>query len=369
MTVLPPLDRIPATILAAADYATRAADHIAAPTLAWLAGGSGNEQTLRANRDAFADLRILPRLLADFSQANTRVDLCGTTLEHPFLLAPLGHQRLLHAQAECASARAAAATGTCLVSSTLSSLSLEEIAAATDQPKWFQLYFQPRRDDTLALLRRAEAARYQAIVVTLDVPVQPLSSRAQLAGFRFPSHAPANLARQVPPEQVALEPGQSLLLHGMMSEAPGWDDLAWLIEQSRLPVMVKGVLRPADSRRLRDMGVAAQIVSNHGGRALDGAASALSAVPSLRSALGPDYPLLMDGGVYSGSDGFKALALGANAILIGRLQGYALATAGALGVAHMLKLLRDELELCMALAGTPTLADITRDSITGDIRC
>src|SRR5690606_6148272 len=154
----------------------------AAPTLAWLAGGSGTEQTLRANREAFATLQILPRLLNDFRHASTRHALCSTSLDHPVLLAPLGHQRFLHSDGERAVARAAEATATCLVASTLSSLTLEEIAAATSGPKWFQLYCQPRREDTLHLVRRAESAGYQAIVLTLDTPVQALSRRAQLAG-------------------------------------------------------------------------------------------------------------------------------------------------------------------------------------------
>ncbi|WP_150303768.1 alpha-hydroxy acid oxidase [Pseudomonas saliphila] len=367
MTIHPPLEQIPADILSAADYETRAADYIAAPTLAWLAGGSGTEQTLRANREAFASLQILPRLLNDFRQASTRRTLCGTPLEHPALLAPLGHQRLLHTDGERAVARAAEATVTCLVASTLSSLAMEEVAAATSGPKWFQLYCQPRRDDTLRLLHRAESAGYQAIVLTLDAPVQPLSRRAQLAGFRLPpALAPANLVNCEPLQQVALKPGQSILLHGMMSEAPGWIDVDWLLTQTRLPIIVKGVSHPDDALRLKAMGVAGQIVSNHGGRSLDGAPASLHCLPAIRAALGADYPLLLDGGIRSGTDIFKALACGADAVLIGRLQGYALAVAGALGVAHMLKLLRDELELCMALAGTPTLDDITTRCLTGD---
>lgn len=370
MTVLPPLERIPADILSAADYEARAAEHLTPQTLAWLAGGSGTEQTLRANRTAFDELLIQPRLLNDFSRASTRVDLPGIELGHPVLLAPLGHQRLLHIDAERASARAAAATACGFVASTLSSLSLEDIAAATDQHKWFQLYLQPRRNDTLALLRRAEAAGYQAVVVTLDTPVQPASRRAQLAGFRLPSdQLPANLAGFLPPGQIALEPGQSIVLHGMMSEAPRWEDLAWVIEQSRLPVIVKGVAHPADARRIQDAGAAGQIASNHGGRALDGTPSTLANLPALRSTLGSEYPLLLDGGIRSGTDVFKALARGADAVLVGRLQGYALAVAGALGVAHMLKLLCDELEVCMALAGTPTLAYITSDCLIGEVSC
>ena len=364
MIVQPPLDQLPADILSATDYEARAADHIAAPTLAWIAGGSGTERTLQANRQAYANLQIRPRLLNDFRHASTRRTLCGTPLQHPILLAPLGHQDLLHSEGERAVARAAEATGTCLVASTLSSLPLEEVAAATSAPRWFQLYWQPRRDDTLRLIRRAESAGYQAIVLTLDAPVQPISRRAQLAGFRLPPDLPPNLADCAPLPQVALEPGQSILLHGMMSEAPRWEDLAWLLSQTRLPVIAKGVSHPDDALRLKAMGVAGQIVSNHGGRSLDGVPATLRSLPALRAALGADYPLLLDGGIRSGTDIFKALASGADAVLVGRLQGYALAVAGALGVAHMLKLLRDELELCMALAGTPALDDITTHCVT-----
>ncbi|MBL4834863.1 MAG: alpha-hydroxy-acid oxidizing protein [Pseudomonas sp.] len=370
MTTLPSLERIPETMLAAADYEVRAVDHITSPTLAWLAGGSGTEQTLRSNRTAFESLRIQPRLLNDFSQASTRIELCGVDFPHPFLLAPLGHQGLLHPEAELATARAANATDTGLILSTLSSVNLEALAESCSASKWFQLYFQPRPDDTLALVRRAEAAGFEAIVITLDAPVQPLSRRAQLAGFAFPTQMPPpNLANFAPPEQVTLQPGQSILLHGMMSETPLWSDVPWLIKHSRLPIIVKGVMHSDDAMRLRDLGVEAQVISNHGGRALDGAPSSLFALKTVRKSLGPDYPLLMDGGIRSGNDIFKALACGADAVLIGRLQGYALATAGALGVAHMLKLLRDELELCMAQAGTPTLADITLESLLGEVPC
>lgn len=370
MTVQPPLAHIPATILYAADYESHAVNHLAAPTLAWLIGGSGAEHTLRANREAFVTRQILPRLLTNFSQTSTCLTLCNTALEHPVLLAPLGHQSLLHPEGERAVAQAAQATDTCMVASALSSLPLEHIAAATHAPKWFQLYFQPRRDDTLRLMRRAESAGYGAIVLTLDTPVQPLSRRAQHAGFRLPDDlTPANLTDYAPLPQVALDPGQSILLHGMMSEAPCWEDLAWLLTQTYLPIIVKGVAHPEDALRLQSMGVAGQIVSNHGGRSLDGMPATLHTLPALRAVLGTPYPLLLDGGIRSGLDIFKALASGADAVLIGRLQGYALAVAGALGVAHMLRLLRDELELCMALAGTPTLHDITAHCLLGDARC
>jgi isopentenyl diphosphate isomerase/L-lactate dehydrogenase-like FMN-dependent dehydrogenase len=202
-------------------------------------------------------------------------------------------------------------------------------------------------------------------VVTLDAPVQAPSLRALRVGFRLPdAPGPANLAGQTTVSTMpAVSRGESRILQGAMSQAPGWRDLPWLLGQTRLPVLVKGVLHPCDARVLKRAGVAGLIVSNHGGRALDGAPASLDALPAVRQAVGTDFPLLLDSGIRSGADIFKAIALGADAVMIGRLHIYALAADGALGVAHMLRLLREELELCMALAGCPTLADIDGEAI------
>jgi isopentenyl diphosphate isomerase/L-lactate dehydrogenase-like FMN-dependent dehydrogenase len=290
--------------------------------------------------------------------------LPGCELPHPILLAPVALQKLLHPLGEVETARAAAATGSCMMSSTLSSCTLEEIAVSAGPDRWFQLYFQSRREATLALLRRAESAGYGAVVLTVDAPVQAPSHRSLRAGFRMPADCvPANL-RDIPDSlQHVPEEGQSRILQGMMREAPTWKDLDWIQRQTTLPVWVKGVLHPDDARELQGRGVAGLVVSNHGGRSLDGAPASLGALLEIRPAVGEGFPLLLDGGVRSGADIFKSLALGADAVLIGRLQVYALAVAGALGVAHMLKLLREELELCMALAGCATLADVRRASV------
>jgi 4-hydroxymandelate oxidase len=351
--------QIPSGIHAARDYELAARQCIPAATYAYLAGGSGEDLTLDANRRAYADWAIYPRLLRDLRLGHSRLRLQGQELAHPILLAPLAYQQLVHPGAELETARAAAAAGAGLLCSSLSSYSLEQIAEVAGAQRWFQLYLQPRREHSLDLLRRAEAAGYQAIVLTLDAAVQLPSRRALDAGFRLPADCVAGNLRGYPPAPATcLAAGQSRVFQGLMAEAPRWADLDWLLAESRLPVWVKGVLHPEDARALQTRGVAGLVVSNHGGRTLDGAPASLRALPAVRAAVGQGYPLLFDGGIRSGSEVFKALALGADAVLIGRLQVYALAVAGALGVAHLIKLLHEELEVCMAMAGCASLAEI-----------
>lgn len=354
-----PQTSIPPGVHCARDYELLARRGIAAPTLAYIAGGSGDDRTLAANRAAFDAWAIHPRLLRDLRAGHIRTQLGDEELPHPLMLAPVAFQRLLHPAAEADSARAAAATDTCIVASTLSSVSLEDIARAAGPRRWFQLYLQHSREATLDLLRRAEAAGYRAIVLTLDAAIQLPSRRALRAGFRMPADCtPANLSGHPPPAAPALPEGASRIFQGAMGAAPTWADLDWLLQQTRLPVWVKGVLHPDDAVALRERGAAGLVVSNHGGRGLDGAPSSLQVLPEIRAAVGEACPLLFDGGIRSGTDAFKAIALGADAVLVGRLQVYALAVAGALGVAHMLRLLCEELEACMAQAGCATLADI-----------
>jgi len=356
------------------------------------------------NARAFDDWALWPRVLRRVAGGNTTVTLFGVAHPQPILIAPTAYHALAHREAERATALAAAAMQTGYVVSTLSSVSLEEIAALYVQthaqalreaapapapacgealgeavgaasqcatmpaaPLWFQLYLQPERAVSLDLLRRAENAGYQAIVVTVDAPIQGLRNAEQRQGLQMPPDVQAvNLARydrHARSTATTLPAGASLFQHPLLTGMASWDDLAWLIKQARIPVLVKGILHPADVAPAVDAGAAGLIVSNHGGRALDSVPAALDALPAIVAQTLTQtqgrVPVLMDGGVRRGTDVLKALALGASAVLIGRPILHGLAVAGATGVAHVLNLLRSELAAAMVLTGCQTLADVT----------
>ena len=349
---------IPAGVRCAQDYKTVAVDFIEEPSYAYIAGGSGRDLTVAANRAAFDGYAVTPRLLRDVGMGNTRLHLLNEDLPHPLLLAPVALQRLVHPLGETETARGAQATDTCMVVSTLASTDIGALAREANSRRWFQLYFQPRRAATQALVKRAEEAGYSAIVATLDAAIQAPSLRALSAGFKMPPEVRAvNVDALGDAREPPVAPGESRIFRYYMQQAPGPRDLEWLLDTANVPVLAKGVLHPDDAVALKRLGMAGIIVSNHGGRSLDGAPASLTVLPEVREAVGDDYPLLLDGGIRSGADIFRALALGADAVLIGRLQVYALSVAGALGVAHMIKLLREELELSMALAGCACLSE------------
>ena len=368
MPVQPPLQSIPASINNLADYARLAREHMEAHAWAHIESGADQGLTLAHNRQAFDRIRLCPEPLANLSGAHTRQSLLGKSLEWPVLLAPVAYQRLAHPEGELATTRAAMAMRTGMVASTLSSYSLEEIsqvAQASHQelgrsgPLWFQLYQQPSREHTLQLIRRAEAAGYQALVWTVDAHIKRSS-------YPLPPGVEAMNLRGMPQQ---LQSGDLMSEHILFGTAlaqttPSWDDLVWLREQTRLPLVVKGVLSAQAAAKAVGLGADAVIVSNHGGRVLDGAISPLEVLPAIRAALPASTPVLMDSGVRLGTDVFKAIALGASAVMIGRPQMHALATAGMLGVAHMLYLLRAELELVMAQTGCARLEEITSGRLT-----
>jgi len=355
-------------IAAVEDYERHARVTLADSVYAHIAGGSGDESALERNREQLRGYRIVPRVLRDVTHGSTGVDLLGERHAHPILLAPVAFQQLAHAEGELATAVGADVLDTTMILSTLSSATLERVAKATPGRKWFQLYFQPERDATLDLVRRAEESGYSALVVTVDAPVQAMHNRADRAGFALPRGIVAANLQPGNDQPVVLEPQDSRVFQGVMRAAPRWPDIEWLRTQTRLPMLVKGILHPDDAQCARGTGADGIVVSNHGGRALDQAPAPLDALPAIRERVGDGFPLLVDGGMRRGGDIFIALALGANAVLVGRPQVFALAVAGARGVAHMLRILRDELEVTMALAGCASIADITATSVERSAR-
>ncbi|MBB6561730.1 4-hydroxymandelate oxidase [Acidovorax soli] len=359
----PALQPIPAHIVTLDDHERHARSQLDNNAWAYFSGGAADEITLRANRSAWDALPLWPRVLRPLAGGHTRVQLLGRTLAHPVLLAPVAFQRMAHGDGELATAYAAAALGAGLVLSTQATLPLETIAQAILNdagrgPLWFQLYLQHDRGFTRALVERAEAAGYEALVLTVDAPSSGARDRERRAGFHLPPGITAvNLAQLPPAPRVALQPGQSALFDALLHQAPTWDDVAWLQSITRLPVLLKGVLHPADARQAAGLQVAGLVVSNHGGRTLDTAPATATALPRIVQAVEGRLPVLVDGGIRRGTDVLKAMALGASAVLVGRPVVWGLANAGAAGVAHVLRLLRDELEIAMALTGCATLAD------------
>ena len=366
---IPVRQRVAPDLFTLADHERSAQRRLDANAWAYFSGGAGDEITLRANRSAWDELALLPRVLRPLADGHTRCTLLGRALAHPLLLAPVAYQRLAHSDGEIASADAAAALGAGLVLSMQASSPLEDVAVAMHGdpgagPLWLQLYLQHDRTLVRELIHRAETAGYEALVITVDAPTSGVRDRERRAGFALPPEVQAvNLASMAPASQAQAAPGHSALFDNLLRHAPTWDDIAWLQAQTRLPVLLKGVLHPEDARLALAQGIDGLIVSNHGGRTLDTAVSTARALPRIADAVGGALPLLVDGGLRRGTDVFKALALGATAVLIGRPALWGLANAGAAGVAHVLRLLRDELEACMALSGCATLADISRASL------
>lgn len=328
---------------------------------AYFTGGAADEITSRENSAAWAALPLLPRVMRPLEGGSTAVTLLGRRRPTPLLLAPVALHKLAHPQGEEATALAAAAQGCGLVLSTLSSVPMEAVAArvlaepeATRGPLWFQVYLQADRGATRALAQRAAAAGFEALVLTVDAPLTGARDRERRAGFKTPPGLHVHLSG---PEPMPASGSRFDFAH---SHAPRWSDIGWLAEASGLPVLVKGVLHPDDARHAQAEGAAGVIVSNHGGRTLDTVLPTARALPAVADALGGALPLLVDGGIRRGTDVLKALALGADAVLLGRPQVMALAAGGAPAVAQMLRLLRDEFEIAMALTGCRHTGDIAR---------
>jgi len=327
----------------------------------YVGAGAGSEETMRANAEAFRSRRIVPRMLRDVSARDLSTTVLGTEMPAPLLLAPIGVQKVVHDEGELATARAAAAVGVPMIASTASHFSLEEIAeAGGEAPRWFQLYWPNDPKLARSMVERAERAGYGAIVLTVDTFIPgwkprdlqqawlPFLNGMGVANY-FQDPVFRAALEKTPEEDVGAATGHFLGVQA--NPALNWEDLAQLREMTSLPILVKGIQHPDDAREVARRGLDGVVVSNHGGRQVDGAIPSLDALPAIAEAAGDDLAILFDSGVRGGADVLKALALGADAVCLGRPYIWGLALDGQSGVETVLKMVLAELDLTMALCG------------------
>jgi 4-hydroxymandelate oxidase len=342
-------------------YEQLAKEHLSQMAFDYYSSGAWDEVTLRDNLAAFTRVKLRPKMLVDVSKINLTTQVLGESLQLPLLIAPMAFQCLADPEGEIATALAAEIAGVGMVLSTLATKSLEEVATVAKGLQWFQLYIHKDQGLTQALVQRAYTAGYKAICLTVDAPMLGKRERDQRNEFTLPPGLhPANLTN-ISGLDIPQAPGESGLLTyfaQQINPAVTWKDLEWLQSLSPLPLVVKGILRADDAVRAVEYGAQAIVVSNHGGRQLDGAIASLDALPDIIAAVDGKAEVLLDGGIRRGTDILKALAYGAKAVLIGRPVLWGLAVAGKIGVSHIISLLQDELNLAMALSGCASLGDI-----------
>ncbi len=336
----------------------------------YIRGGSGDERTLEGNASAYQAWRLVHRALVDVSSRTTETTVLGRSVDLPVLVAPTAFHKLVHPQGETATAQGADRAGTLMVASTLSTTPLEEIAQASGGPMWFQLYIYEDRELTRSLVQRAEAAGYEALVVTVDSPVWGKRERDIRNGFSLPDDLGLANFPDLDQENLPRPPGGGNALAAYVEQqldpSLTWEDIAWLQDLTDLPVVVKGIVAPEDARLAHEHGCAGVVVSNHGGRQLDAGIPTLHALPGVVDALdelASDVEVYVDGGIRRGTDVLIALCLGARAVLVGRPVLWALAVDGAKGVARALGLLQDEVDNALALTGLTSPAQASRDQI------
>ncbi|MGY0694433.1 lactate 2-monooxygenase [Virgibacillus sp. FSP13] len=336
----------------------------------YVAGGAGGEKTMKANLEAFDRWKIVPRMLRNVEDRDLTVELFGDTYNFPVLHAPIGVQSIIHKEGDLGSARACAKMGVPFIASSASTIPMEKIAEVMgDAPRWFQLYWSKDPDVTASFLKRAEASGYSAIVVTLDTPMMAWRENDLknvylpfLIGEGVGNYLtdPAFCAKL---EKSPKEDPTAAIMHWTKvfgNASLTWDDIAFLRKHTKLPILVKGILHPDDAKLAIEHGVDGIIVSNHGGRQVDGATSALEALPLVNEVVQDQIPVLMDSGIRRGSDIIKAMALGAKAVLVGRPCMYGLATAGEKGVKEVLQNMVADLDITMALAGERSVRNLSK---------
>jgi len=360
----------PTPLLNLLEYEAAAAARLPRMAFDYFAGGAGDEVTLRATRAAWDDIQLRYRVLRDVSQRSLATTVLGQPLAFPALVAPMAFQRLAHADGELATARAASEAGIGMILSTLATTAIEDVREAMRGPLWFQLYIYRDRGMSRALVERAERAGCGALVLTVDSPILGRRERDVRNAFHVPAAFPVPNLTGTPRTTLAgaasgAETASALasFVAEFWDASISWRDVEWLRSITTLPILVKGIVRGDDARLALEHGAAGVVVSNHGGRQLDTAVSTARALPEVADAMGGRGTLLVDGGIRRGTDVLKALACGADAVLVGRPVLWGLAVDGAAGARRVLDLLRDECDLAFGLAGCASVADVTRDFV------
>lgn len=346
------------------DYERQAQKILPEPVWAYIHGAAADGVTAQANVQAWQNISLVPRALRNLEGGNVQCSLLERTHPCPIIAAPMAYQRLAHGEGELAMAAAAAAQGIGFTLSTQTSTPMQDVAKTflgepTRGPLWFQLYLQHDLEFNRNLIQEAESAGYEALVLTIDAPINGSRDGERRAGFTLPSHvSPVHLRNLVktPPRST-----QENIFDLMWDHSADWEDIDWLIANTKLPVFLKGITHPHDAVLAQKHGVKGLIVSNHGGRVLDTVAPTALLLPKIVEAVGGRMPIIVDSGIRRGTDILKAIALGATAVMVGRPFIYALACNGAYGAAHAIKILKDEFEIAMILCGCKTLKDVNRD--------
>ncbi|PLR77305.1 alpha-hydroxy-acid oxidizing enzyme [Bacillus sp. V3-13] len=340
----------------------------------YIQSGSSGEETLKKNTRAFEEYSILPRVLTNVANPDFSIELLNQTFPSPLLFAPVGMQKIAHQDGELAAARAAGSLGIPYIASTVSSYTMEEIAAANPfSSNWFQLYWSNNRDLSLSMVKRAENAGYQALVVTVDTVMlgwREKDLHNSYSPLRLGFGKANYISDPIFQAKVNIEDNEQVvgeILKQILHPSFNWDDLQWLKTQTSLPIVLKGVLHPDDAVEAVKRGFEGIIVSNHGGRQLDGVISALDALPLIRSAVHETFPVLFDSGIRRGTDMVKALALGANAVLLGRPYVYGLAVAGEQGVQKVVSNLLDEFKVSAGLSGAKNIAELKKTTLIRNV--
>ena len=349
------LTYIPNDLVSLKDYERYAKERMDLNSIAYVCSGAGDEVTYRKNEESFQEIYLKANTLEDLSGANTKIELFGQTYENPIFLAPVAYQKLVDNNGEIATAQASNAMNCCMCVSSFSSSTLEDISSVSSSPLWFQLYIQPEMSVNLELIKKAEKLGYKALVITIDAPISGIRNVEQRFGFSLPNDVSA-----VNINNPFQSNNQYENVFDIVKNLPTWKDIEFIKNSTNLPVILKGITSVSYAKKALEIGVDGIVVSNHGGRTLDTLAPSIKVLPKISKVINRKIPILFDGGIRRGTDIIKAIALGADAVMIGRPIMYGLATAGALGVAHTLKILQEELEVSMIFTGCKNINEIKK---------